>query len=108
MINIGGDQNDRSYRYKMAPLVTKIEGRGNGIKTVIVNMAEVAKQLHIDPAYPLKYFGIELGAQTKWSLEKERAVVNGAHQTKDMQSLLHRFIANFILCPNCRFVESNI
>ena len=97
MLNIGGDQSDRSYRYKMPPLVTKIEGRGNGIKTVIVNMADVAKALHTDPAYTTKFFGIELGAQTKWTEEKERAVVNGPHQTKDMQVILTRFIAKFIL-----------
>lgn len=105
MINVGGDASDRSYRYKMPALVTKIEGRGNGIKTVVVNMADVAKALRCDPAYTTKYFGIELGAQTKWTEEKERAVVNGAHQTNDMQAILTRFIAKFILCAGCGLPE---
>lgn len=105
MINVGGDASDRSYRYKMPALVTKIEGRGNGIKTVVVNMADVAKALRCNPAYTTKYFGIELGAQTKWTEEKERAVVNGAHQTNDMQAILTRFIAKFILCAGCGLPE---
>lgn len=39
---------------------------GNGIKTVIVNMAEVAKAIGRPATYPTKYFGCELGAQTQF------------------------------------------
>lgn len=109
MINIGGDKADASYRYKMPKLVTKVEGRGNGIKTVIVNMLDVAKALHTDPAYTTKFFGNELGAQSKWSpaTEKaaERSVVNGQHQAKDLQEQLEKFISTFILCPACGLPE---
>ena len=104
-LNIGGDKSDASYRYKMPALVTKIEGRGNGIKTVILNMAELAKSLHIHPAYPTKFFGIELGAQSKYSAASDRAVVNGAHQPGDLAKILERFIQQFILCPRCKLPE---
>lgn len=73
-----------------------------GIKTVILNMNDVAKALHIHPAYPTKFFGIELGAQSKYSVAEERAVVNGQHQAGDLQKLLDKFIQQFILCPNCK------
>ncbi|VEN53352.1 unnamed protein product [Callosobruchus maculatus] len=49
---------------------------GNGIKTVIVNMAEVAKALGRPPTYPTKYFGCELGAQTQFDFKNERFIVN--------------------------------
>jgi len=104
-INIGRDNADGSFRYKMPPLQTKIEGRGNGIKTVIVNMIDVAKALHIDPNYPTKYFGIELGAQSKYTEKTERAVVNGAHTAPDLAKLLDKFIQTFVLCPTCKLPE---
>lgn len=106
MENIGGSSEDASYRYKMPKLTTKIEGRGNGIKTVLPNMTEVAKALHCPPAYPTKFFGVELGAQSKYTESTERAVVNGAHNSADLQVLLRKFIEIFILCPNCSLPET--
>mmetsp|Transcript_482 Transcript_482/g.680 ORF Transcript_482/g.680 Transcript_482/m.680 type:complete len:410 (+) Transcript_482:87-1316(+) len=108
MMNIGGDQADASYRYKMPKLVTKIEGRGNGIKTVIVNMVDVAKALRVKPGYSTKFFGIELGAQSKFNAKTERAIVNGAFQANDLQKLLDKFIDNFVLCPRCKLPETKL
>uniref|UniRef100_A0A6A7G5R4 Eukaryotic translation initiation factor 5 n=1 Tax=Hirondellea gigas TaxID=1518452 RepID=A0A6A7G5R4_9CRUS len=105
MINIGGDKNDASYRYKMPRLATKIEGRGNGIKTLIVNMTDVAKALQIHPQYTTKYFGIELGAQSKFEKKTDRAIVNGAHDAPDLAVILEKFIEGFILCQRCRLPE---
>ena len=66
-INIGADNaGDQFYRYKMPAIQAKIEGRGNGIKTNVVNMVDVAKALARPPTHTLKYFGCELGAQTKF------------------------------------------
>jgi len=103
--NIGRNTADKSYRYKMPKLQTKIEGRGNGIKTVIPNMADIARALQTDPGYPTKFFGIELGAQSKYDTKRDVAIVNGAHQTIDLVTLLDKFIDQFILCPNCRLPE---
>merc|ERR1719357_1397354 len=105
MVNIGGDPNDASYRYKMPRLVTKIEGRGNGIKTLVVNMVDVAKALHIQPAYTTKFFGIELGAQSKFEKKTDRAIVNGAHDAPDLAVVLNKFIEMYILCQTCGLPE---
>lgn len=48
MMNISGTavNDDPSFRYKMPRLMAKIEGRGNGIKTVVTNMAEISNALN--------------------------------------------------------------
>jgi hypothetical protein len=45
---------DPAYRYKMPRVMTKIEGRGNGIKTVVTNMSQIALALRRDPSLPTK------------------------------------------------------
>ena len=46
----------------MPKLILKIEGKGNGIKTNIVNLNEAAKALRVPTDYPLKFMGHELGS----------------------------------------------
>mmetsp|Transcript_1567 Transcript_1567/g.2298 ORF Transcript_1567/g.2298 Transcript_1567/m.2298 type:complete len:410 (+) Transcript_1567:123-1352(+) len=108
IINIAGTTpvDDPEYRYKMPAVFGKIEGRGNGIKTVIPNIDDVAFSLHRKPAEVNKFFGCELGAQTSYAADTSRAVVNGAHTDATLQSLMHRYIENFVICPNCRLPET--
>lgn len=107
--NIGvGNRDDAFYRYKMPRLVTKIEGRGNGIKTNLVNMVEVAKALARAPAYTTKYFGCELGAQSKFDEKTGTAIVNGAHDTGKLAGLLENFIKKYVQCYGCGNPETEI
>lgn len=106
MVNVNREVVDAFYRYKMPLLCTKVEGRGNGIKTVIPNMVEVAKALARPPSYPTKFFGCELGAQVQMQVEAERYIVNGQHETQRFQELLDEFIKKFVLCPDCQNPET--
>ena len=80
----------------------KVEGKGNGIKTVIVNMVDIARALNREAICkspqnktnwnimyvildPTKYFGIELGAQTHIDATNERYIVNGSHDEDKLQ-----------------------
>lgn len=107
-INVDPDNQDPFYRYKMPRLIAKVEGKGNGIKTVIPNMSEIAKSLSRPPTYPTKFFGCELGAQTQFNAKDERFIVNGAHDPARLQELLSHFIRKFVLCPNCQNPETNL
>uniref|UniRef100_A0A023F8Y9 Eukaryotic translation initiation factor 5 n=1 Tax=Triatoma infestans TaxID=30076 RepID=A0A023F8Y9_TRIIF len=107
-VNVNRNVSDAFYRYKMPRLVAKVEGKGNGIKTVIVNMADVAKALGRPATYPTKYFGCELGAQTLVDFKNDRYIVNGSHDAAKLQDLLDGFIRKFVLCPECDNPETDL
>ncbi|KAK2180558.1 hypothetical protein NP493_438g02012 [Ridgeia piscesae] len=106
--NINRNVSDQFNRYTMPRIIAKVEGKGNGIKTVIANMSEVAKALQRPPTYPTKYFGCELGAQTQFDHKNERYIVNGAHNAVKLQDLLDGFIRKFVLCPRCDNPETTL
>ncbi|PRW20878.1 eukaryotic translation initiation factor 5 [Chlorella sorokiniana] len=108
-INIGGENaGDAFYRYKMPKLQARIEGRGNGIKTNVVNNAEIAKALERPPDYCLKYYGYELGALTNYDKKSGNSIVNGAHDAARLSELLEGFIKKFVQCYSCGNPETVI
>lgn len=108
-INIAGltPVDDPSYRYKMPRVMGKVEGRGNGIKTVLINVIDLGLALNREAPEITKFFGCELGSQTSYSADTERAIVNGAHIDNDLQKHLSKYIENFVLCKNCRLPETH-
>lgn len=108
-LNIGAsNKDDAFYRYKMPRLITKVEGRGNGIKTNLVNMVDVAKALARPPSYTTKFFGCELGAQSKFDEKTGTSIVNGAHDTAKLAGLLENFIKKYVQCYGCGNPETEI
>ncbi|KAK8914492.1 putative eukaryotic translation initiation factor 5-2 [Platanthera zijinensis] len=107
--NIGAaNSDDAFYRYKMPRMITKIEGRGNGIKTNVVNMVDIAKALARPASYTTKYFGCELGAQSKFDEKTGTSHVNGAHETVKLAGLLENFIKKYVQCYGCGNPETEI
>lgn len=106
-VNIGGG-DDQFNRYKMPPVIGKVEGRGNGIKTRIVNCYEVARALHRPPGYVCKFFGCELGAQTKIDDAAGVYIVNGSFNQAVLSETLQNFIKMFVLCGNCNLPETDL
>lgn len=106
LVNVRRDVSDSFYRYKMERLQTKVEGKGNGIKTVVVNLTSVAQSLDRPGAYLIKFFGFELGAQTNIDPKDDRWIINGAHESAKLQDLLDIFIKKFVLCHKCKNPET--
>ncbi|KAK3379442.1 domain found in IF2B/IF5-domain-containing protein [Lasiosphaeria ovina] len=106
LVNVRRDNKDPFYRYKMERILTKIEGKGNGIKTVVVNLSSVAQSLARPGSYLIKYFGFELGAQTNIDPPDDRWIINGAHEASKLQELLDGFITKFVLCRECKNPET--
>ena len=92
----------------MPVLLTKIEGKGNGIKTVLPNMSDVSRSLSRPPTYTTKFFGCELGAQTSFDEKSDRYIVNGAHDAVKLRELLDVFIGKFVLCGSCKNPETDL
>ncbi|XP_058128479.1 eukaryotic translation initiation factor 5 [Anopheles ziemanni] len=107
-VNVNRNVTDIFYRYKMPRINAKVEGKGNGIKTVIVNMVDVARAIGRPATYPTKYFGCELGAQTQFDHKNERFIVNGSHDATKLQDLLDGFIRKYVLCPECDNPETDL
>lgn len=107
-VNIRRDVKDAFYRYKMPKIQSKIEGKGNGIKTVVSNMVEVAKALNRPPAYVTKFFGNEVGSIVHCDDKTGRYIVNGAHDAEKLATLLDSFINKFVLCPACENPETDL
>jgi len=101
MLNVNRSVQDAFYRYKMPRLQAKVEGKGNGVKTVIPNMSDIARALGRPPTYPTKFFGCELGAQTLFDHKNDRYIVNGSHEAAKLQDMLDGFIRKFVLCEAC-------
>ncbi|KAI3893715.1 hypothetical protein MKX03_006145 [Papaver bracteatum] len=96
MQNIGaGNSDDAFYRYKMPRMLTKIEGRGNGTRTNVVNMVGIAKALARPASYTTKYFG-------------RMALVNGSHDTAKLAGFLENFIKKFVQCYGCGNPETEV
>ncbi|KAK1999836.1 domain found in IF2B/IF5 [Colletotrichum falcatum] len=108
LINVRRDVKDAFYRYKMEKIVTKIEGKGNGIKTVVVNLSSVAQSLARPGAFVIKYFGFELGAQTNVDPADDRWIINGSHNAAKLQDHLDGFINKFVLCKKCKNPETEV
>lgn len=108
-INIGAENgSDPFHRYKMPKPVAKIEGRGNGIKTNVVNNVDIAKALERPASYIIKYFGFELGALTTYDPKVGTSIVNGAHDANTLMKLTESFIKKYVQCYSCGNPETVI
>ncbi|KAK5580122.1 hypothetical protein RB653_000135 [Dictyostelium firmibasis] len=103
-VNIRRDVEDQFYRYKMEVLQGKVEGKGNGIKTVIVNLPNIARDLDRQPEYITKFFEIEFNAKS--NIENEKYSINGQYTVERLASALDKFISKFILCSFCKNPET--
>ena len=110
MLNIPSTVVDSNYRYKMPRMQIKIESKGNGIKTNIVNLPDVAKHLRINDSYILKFFGFEKASQTiekasqtksnKQAKTNTSYIIQGEFNENDLLKVLDKFIDKYILCPS--------
>jgi len=99
---------DPGSRYKTRQLQVQIVGKSKMMKTMLVNILDVAKDMQVPPSYVGTFMGYEIGAQAKWDPkkpERQQAFLSGEHATKDLSRIALQFIQEVILCPNCNLPE---
>ncbi|KAF0270048.1 hypothetical protein FOG48_00792 [Hanseniaspora uvarum] len=104
--NINRANKDPFYRYKMPAITAKTEGKGNGIKTNVTNLLDVSRAINRPNEHVLKFFGFELGAQTKLDYKTDKFLVNGVHDPAKLQNVLDIYIKKYVLCDSCMNPET--
>lgn len=101
-INIGGDPNDRNYRYKRNRIALEKISKNGGMMR-IKNFDLICSQLkvnknHFKEAYykQLKKKGIKV---------RDDGFFKGEIRIPDLEEILNRMIAKYLLCPVCGLPE---
>ena len=101
MLNING-KDDSSYRYKMDPINSNINGKGNGIYTTFLNLKEVSKYLNHPPTLILKFLSLHFGSMCN----EEKNTITGGYSNDEIQKALQIYINRFVICPSCLVPET--
>jgi translation initiation factor 5 len=107
-VNIPRSCTDKFYRYKMPIMQIKIEGKGNGIRTVVTNMEKVMKALDRPMEYAAKFIAFELGTKSHVDLKQHSCTFAGKHDVETLANLLDKFISMYVLCIKCGNPETII
>jgi translation initiation factor 5 len=97
-------ENDPFYRYKLPPLIAKLEGKGNGMKTVLVNIEDISKLINRLPTNVVKFFSYELGVQSMYKHKVHS--LNGNHTSETLQIVFNKFMSLFVSCSECTNPET--
>ncbi len=107
-INITGTRpnTDAYFRYTMPAMSIRYEGRGNGQKTIILNLKDVSDALDRPLESLIRYFSIELSAQSRKESDSTRVAINGSFTSQQLLHTLNTYIDTFVLCPKCHLPET--
>ena len=98
-LNIGGNSNDKFYRYKM-PAINTTHENTNGGTTIITNFETIAKLIYRDTKTLEQYFKRQLSANVRFD-GKKGLMIRKKVNNEDLQELLSKYINNYVLCKSC-------
>jgi len=99
---------DSGSRYKTKQLEVQVVGTSKMIKTLLLNVVEVAKCMQIPPEYIGMFIGYELGVQAHFYKNKparQQAVISGEHTIDDLSRIVRQMIEEVLLCRVCGLPE---
>lgn len=96
---------DRSGpKFKIPPPVCQREGSK---KTLFANVQDIALVLQRNPEHLIQYLFAELGTSGSIDGEK-RLVLKGKFQPKQMESVLRRYIIEYVTCKTCKSMNTEL
>jgi translation initiation factor 5 len=101
MLNIGKNNSDPFYRYKMPVIISQ----KTSFQVLVNNIDEVAKSLERSPESIAAYFKTSL--KTTVQYKKNALSINGSYDNKKLQQTLEKYISEFVLCK-CGLPELNL
>jgi translation initiation factor 2 beta subunit (eIF-2beta)/eIF-5 len=102
-VNIPSTVQDSNYRYWAPKMDIVTQGSGNGIKTNIKNLTDIAERMLVPPEYILTYFKSELNTNSE--IKNNTYLINGSHTYEKLQKVLDQFSHTFLLCQKCKLQE---
>jgi translation initiation factor 5 len=102
------DSHDTFYRYRMPCVQGKYESGGNGAKTALPNLGDVARALDRPVTWLHRFLGTDLGIKPVLNDGGRVFIIMGHHRVDDLQLCVNRFIRAFVLCTKCRNPETTL
>lgn len=99
---LAGDKSGPKFR--IPPPVCQREGSK---KTLFANVQEIATVLQRNPEHLIQFLFAELGTSGSIDGEK-RLVLKGKFQPKQMESVLRRYIIEYVTCKTCKSMNTEL
>ena len=98
---------DPFSRYMRHKIQTKIQGSGNGKKTILLNLIQLAKELVRDEKTIGSYIAKSLG--TRYTISKNnQSCICGHFSSRDIDIVIQKFIESQVLCVICGNPETKL
>lgn len=99
---LAGDRSGPKFR--IPPPVCQREGSK---KTMFANVQEIATVLQRNPEHLIQFLFAELGTSGSIDGEK-RLILKGKFQPKQMESVLRRYIIEYVTCKTCKSMNTEL
>jgi translation initiation factor 2 beta subunit (eIF-2beta)/eIF-5 len=101
-MNMNGNDNDTSYRYKMPIFKVTVAGKGNGIYTIFNNIDDISKSLNHPSEVIMKYLASVSGS----SYIQARETITGHHTPIELKEFIMEYNKYLVFCYKCNIPET--
>lgn len=77
-----------------------------GMRTIVFNFKEIADAFSRDPQQIIKFLTGEMA--TAATIQEGRAIFQGKFNSETLETLLHRYMESFVVCPICKRPDTRI